>query len=328
MISVIIPTRNRAEFLASALGSLLDQALSADQFEILVIDNGSSDHTAAVVKDQNGTHDNLRYFHEPEPGLHAGRHRGLAEANSDTLVFADDDIEALPTWLAAVDEAFADSSVAMVGGNNFPMFMGAPPDWLTALWNRPTDLGGRALPALSILDLPGPPRSISPYLIWGCNFAIRREVLLRAGGFHPDGMPEELIRFRGDGETYVSRFVVESGMKCLFHPGASVYHKVAPERMTYGYFRQRGYNQGVSDSYTVLRSGGTHARSQRSLPYRCARWGWNQIRSAAARIQTPAATRTALENFNAGHREGYAFHQDAYRADPEVREWVHRERYF
>ena len=78
-------------------------------------------------------------------------------------------------------------------------------------------------------------------------------ILIAAGGFHPDGMPKELIRFRGDGETHVSRHVAESGLECVFHPGASVHHKVTPERMTYAYFRQRGFNQGVSDSYTQLR---------------------------------------------------------------------------
>jgi len=93
----------------------------------------------------------------------------------------------------------------MAGGNNLPMFLETPPTWLTALWNRPTDLSGRALPALSMLELTGPPRNISPYYVWGCNFAIRKDVLIKAGGFHPDGMPKESIRFRGDGETHVSR---------------------------------------------------------------------------------------------------------------------------
>ena len=141
-------------------------------------------------------------------------------------------------------------------------------------------------------------------------------------------MPQELIRFRGDGETHVSRFVAESGLKCLFHPGASVYHKVTPERMTHAYFRQRGFNQGVSDSYTALRAETARVAPPRSWPYRVARWGWRQLRAAVSRLQTPAAAKRALGEFAFGYQEGYSFHQHAYQADPEVREWVHRERYF
>jgi len=328
MIAVIIPSRNRAGLLFSALESLRAQHIPSEKFEILVIDNGSTDHTAVMVKELTETLVNLRYYHEPEPGLHAGRHRGMMEAKGNILVFADDDIEALPTWLATIQTAFEDPECAMVGGNNLPMFLEAPPAWLKELWNRPFHLGGRALSALSILDLSGPSRRISPYYVWGCNFAIRKDVLLKAGGFHPDGMPKELIRFRGDGETHVSRFVAESGMTCRFHPGASVYHKVTPERMTVAYFRQRGFNQGVSDSYTALRGDTVQTARTRSLPYRVARWGWGRFQSVLSSLQTSSETASALKALKTGHREGYAFHQEAYRTDREVRAWVHRERYF
>lgn len=328
MLSIIFPTRNRSDLLACALGSLKDQSLPPNQFEVLVIDNGSMDQTAAVVKDLTSTLDNLHYYHEPELGLHAGRHRGMMEANGDILVFADDDIEALPTWLAAINEAFSDPEVAMVGGNNLPMFLEPPPAWLKSLWDRPSDGGGRSLGALSILELPHGISEFSPYLVWGCNFAIREAVLRKAGGFHPDGMPQELIRFRGDGETHLSRFVAESGLKCLFHPGASVYHKVTPERMTVAYFRQRGYSQGVSDSYTALRGMTSSVAPRRSIPYRLAHWGWRRLRTMVTSHQMPTESVAALEEMTTGHREGYAFHQHAYRTDPEVRAWVHRERYF
>jgi len=58
-------------------------------------------------------------------------------------------------------------------------------------------------------------------------------------------------------------------MKCLFHPGASVYHKVSPERMTIGYFRQRGFNQGISDSYTQLRGEVVASACKHSLSFSC-----------------------------------------------------------
>jgi hypothetical protein len=166
---------------------------------------------------------------------------------------------------------------------------------------------------------------MTPYHVWGCNFAIRKEVLMQAGGFHPDGMPKELIRFRGDGETHVSRYVAESGLKCVFHPGASVNHKVTPERMTHAYFRQRGFNQGVSDSYTQLRQQDLPAVSTK--PHIIKRALGFALRQTL-NLLDGAETRRAVDELQLGHREGYAYHQAAYRNDPEVREWVHRLTYF
>ena len=326
MISVVFPTRNRADLLSSAIHSLLPQTLGSDYFETLIVDNGSTDHTAEVVGRLANQIPNLRYIYAAEPGLHVGRHRGVREAKGDILVFADDDIEATPTWLESYRHLFDDPQVAMAGGNNFPLFIQPPPDWLMCLWERSMQGGGRSLPALSILDLKGGLRALSPYQVWGCNFAIRKSVLLQAGGFHPDGMPKELIRFRGDGETHVSRYVVESGLKCVFHPGASVYHKVTPERMTHDYFRQRGYNQGVSDSYTALRNQDAPVfGARRCLVRRATAWAWRKLKD---RVQLTGGARKALNELKQGHREGYAYHQHCYATDPEVCAWVHRPDYY
>ncbi len=324
MISIIIPTRNRAEMLDSALASLTRQTLPAKYFEVLIVDNGSSDHTFAVAEEYSDKLNNLRYVFESELGLHAGRHRGMIEAKGDILVYCDDDIEALPSWLESIQDAFTDPNTVMVGGNNLPLFVGTPPVWLTRLWEQSKIRMGLALPALSILELTGTIRSFSPYYVWGCNFSIRKNVLVAAGGFNPDGMPKDLIRFRGDGETHVSRFVQESGMKCVFHPGASVHHKVTPERMTFSYFYQRGFNQGVSDSYTTLRNNIVMPSTKIHLLRRIGSWGWSKFRSL---MITDPEVKRALRELKAGHREGYAYHQQAYCEDPEVRDWVHQPTY-
>ena len=328
MISVIFPTRNRADLLDTALRSVAEQRIDPVHFEVLVVDNDSTDHTRDISEKWAAQLPNLRYRYEAAPGLHAGRHRGLTEAQGDILVFADDDIEAEPSWLQTIADLFYDPDVAMAGGNNRPLFLQTPPPWLEHLWNRRARDGSRSLPSLSIQEQPEGRYPISPYQIWGCNFAIRKSVLLAAGGFHPDGMPKELIQFRGDGETHVSRYVAEKGLKCLFDSGASVYHKVTPERMTMEYFHQRGFNQGVSDSYTQLRGEIIQPAKRRSLAYRAVRWGWHRLRQISANGLDDREARRAIDEQCAGHREGYAYHQAAYRDDLEVRAWVHRERYF
>jgi hypothetical protein len=214
----------------------------------------------------------------------------------------------------------------MVGGNNLALFLRTPPRWLQCLLERSAVTGGRALPSLSILELEGGPRIFSPYYVWGCNFAIRKSVLLEARGFHPDAMPAEMIRFRGDGETHVSRYVLESGMKCLFHPGASVYHKVTPERMTFKYFRQRGFNQGISDSYAALRVRDVKVpRVWRKPLIRITSWWWRKLGVSAL---VSSEVRRALSELNLGYYEGFDYHQLQYRENAEVRAWVHKETYF
>lgn len=327
MLSVIIPTRNRADFLSMALISLTEQTLSMDEFEILIIDNGSTDNTLRIIEKYSAQLNNLRYFYEPEPGLHVGRHRGMLEAKNDILVFADDDIEAFPTWLQSIQSAFCDPNVAMVGGNNIPMFLAPPPQWLLALWNRPFKRNIRAIPALSIIEMNESNKDCDPYLVWGCNFSIRKTVLLAAGGFHPDGMPKELIRFRGDGETHVSRFVRESGMRCIFHPGASVHHKVTQERMTFDYFYQRGFNQGISDSYSKLRSCGNLPKSllTQGLLAKLINWITYQV-TRLTPLEYEA--KHALHEMQYGYKNGYAYHQQMYHENEEIRLWTHKPKYF
>lgn len=317
MISVIIPTRNRASLLARALRSLAGQILPSQRFEIVVVDNGSTDGTADVTANYAIDLPNLRAVFEPEPGLHAGRHRGLREARGDVLVFVDDDIEATPGWLAAIAEGFSDPRVVMVGGNNLPDFERTPPDWLARLWARPVN-GGQAIPWLSILRMPDGVRPIDPRYVWGCNFAIRRQALVDARGFHPDAMPREMIRFRGDGETHVSRCVAASGLACLFHSGATVFHFVDASRMTFAYFRRRAFDQGISDSFSDLRQGhGTVQLGLKSIAAYAAR----RLRAA---LETDRQLRQLRRCMAVGYREGYLVHQRAYRKDPAVREWVSR----
>lgn len=322
MISVVIPTRDRSDLLSLAIQSLLSQTLDKNHFETLIVDNGSTDHTKEIVTKYINQLPNLRYIYAPKPGLHTGRHRGMREAKGDVLVFADDDIEATPAWLESYHRLFSDSQVAMAGGNNFPLFVQPPPNWLKCLWERSKPEGGRALSILSILHLKGGLRECNPYMVWGCNFAIRKSVLIEAGGFHPDLMPRKLIQYQGDGETYVSRYIVENDLKCMFHPGASIYHKVTPERMTHSYFRQRGYSQGVSDSYTALRN---RDASRRNLIRCVASWVFHKIKN---RVFLSVEARQALNEFKQGRREGYAYHQNCYKNDPEIRAWVHKPDYF
>lgn len=253
VLSVIIPTRNRSEILCLALKYLKSQTFPSDRFEVLVIDNGSTDNTKKVVESFQQQLGNIRYYFDSTPGLHVGRHVGLRAARADILVYADDDIEATLTWLEGIAESFQDEEVVLVGGKNLPKFEVEPPDWIKKMWNEDQN-GNRIIGYLSLLDLGNVIKEINPYYVFGCNFSIRKSTLLKAGGFHPDAMPQELIKYRGDGETHVSRYILRNGYKAIYNPKASVYHIVPSSRMTKEYFCRRAYNEGISSSYTELRN--------------------------------------------------------------------------
>ncbi len=216
-LSVIIPTRNRAKYLAGALASITGQTYPQELFEVIVVDNGSTDNTKEVCQSFNDRIKNLRYFYEPTPGLHVGRHLGMREAKSEILVYADDDIEAFPTWLEAIAESFQNPEVVLVGGKNLPKWEAEPPDWILKMWEKDKN-GNRILGYLSILDLGDEKKFISPFHVFGCNFSIRKNILLEAGGFHPDAMPKELIIYRGDGETHVSEYIHKKKVQGLLPP--------------------------------------------------------------------------------------------------------------
>ncbi len=325
MISVIIPSHNRANLLAQTLDSLEKQCLPKDEFEIIIINNGGYHTVKKVIDSYKKKLKNIVSLENADRSLHSGRHLGLKTAVGEILVFADDDIEALPTWLLAIKEAFLDPKVAMVGGNNYPMYMSKPPKWLLKLWDRRNVSGLKYIQELSVLEFVNPPIELSPFFIWGCNFSIRKKILIDAGGFHPDGMPSELIQFRGDGETHVSRYVAANQLKCVFQHGASVYHKVTKERMTFEYFRNQGFKSGVSESYNLLRNRNFDiSENNYSKRYK---YYLNYFRIMVSGFFNPDLKKVTLE-IRSGYREGFAFHQNSYKKNKDLQNWVHKENYY
>jgi hypothetical protein len=186
-----------------------------------------------------------------------------------------------------------------------------PPAWILRMWEKDRQ-GGRMLPYLSILDLGDEAKEVRPDYVFGCNFSIRRSVLLEAGGFHPDAVPPEFIRYRGDGETHVARYIKEQGYHALYHPKASVYHLVPAERMTEDYFYRRAWLQGISDSYTAIRNGrGSFLR----YLVRC------NMTAKMLVSEKPTST------FFSHYLKGFVYHQQEVKGDPALRDWVMKDRY-
>jgi len=328
IISIIAPTRDRSAALGRLAVSLTRCLDAGFPWELVVVDNGSTDDTAEVSRRAADAllGVTVKYVEESVPGLHAARHRGAREAEADVLVFVDDDIEVSPSWLPALRDEFLDSRVELVGGPSLPRYEVPPPHWIEWTWKWQPD-GTRWCGPLSLLES-GPSRhQIDPILVWGLNFAIRRDTLLRLRGFHPDALPWDLRRYRGDGETGLSLKARAEGVQAWYCPQALVYHDVPATRLTTEYFLRRSFLQGISDSFTVVRARrglvppdveSRYARARRLAGHASHPRRWLAGRDPAAVLE---------RRMREARADGYAFHQAEVASDPALLAWVLRDDY-
>lgn len=255
-ISVIVPTLNRASSLEITLKSICEQTLSSDRYEVIVVDNGSTDDTKVVTRQFSRLYSNVRYVLEPKIGLLHSRHRGVRESgSSNILVFIDDDITVERDYLYNIFNTFKDhDDVALVGGKASPLFEIAPPYWIKAF--EVTRGENNMFCFLGLIDLGNSAHYISGDKVYGCNFSIKKEVLLQCGGFNPDGVPPDMLKYRGDGEIALGRKVEKSGYKVFYNPSILVRHRIPASRLAIEYFIKRAYMEGVSWSFENVRKKG------------------------------------------------------------------------
>jgi len=339
LISVIIPTYNRAKFLADAITSIVGQTFPADQFEILVVDNNASDETKTVVAEMIARHSShaIRYFFEPKRGSVAARNRGALEARGGILAYIDDDIRTTNNWLHAIDTVFQDPSVHIAGGRILLEYEVPPPRWLECF--RMKHRAGYYLGTLGLLDLGDRCIHIDARFVWGGNFIIRREALFVSGGFHPDMFPKDLLHYRGDGETGLAIRAKQMGYKAWYIPEALVFHRVPKERMTYERFDNGYFRQGVSDSYRSIRNifldtGRTIKRRGMAgvMLAKSVETAKKQLRAMKHHfnvlMQRTDEEKALFRRFQNEYWKGYRFHQKAVKREPALLQWVLKKDYW
>ena len=235
-ISVLIATRNRAPQLLRVLHSLQQQSLESENFEVIVIDNGSEDNTNSALEGCLTTFPLVRLF-EPRVGKSYALNCGLDAASGSLIVFTDDDVTASPEWLESLWRATQRfPAVDVLCGPIVPDFPPVTPEWLHHHFFA-SALFGRFEPGIPEGPLP------ACMLPFGANFAARHSAI-SGERFRLDLGPsrENGPLFCEDTE-FLQRFRCE-GRQFVFVPAAQVTHHVSPEQTQPSSICERAFHFG------------------------------------------------------------------------------------
>jgi GT2 family glycosyltransferase len=242
-VAIIIATYNRATLLDECLHHLGESRFQAGD-EVIVVDNGSTDDTRAVIERHRRRYPvTLRYAYEPEPGKSHALARAVGMAAGDILAFIDDDVNVDAVWLDEVRKTLAREDVALMGGRVTARWEPAVPQWMRAAAARHARLAA----PLALLDYPPAVVELGPRTVLGANLAVRRDVLNQVGGFatHVGKLRGTLLS--GEDHDLCLR-VQRAGLRAIYVPSAVVRHWVPAERARVGYFLKWFYWSGITNA--------------------------------------------------------------------------------
>jgi cellulose synthase/poly-beta-1,6-N-acetylglucosamine synthase-like glycosyltransferase len=209
-VSVIVPVRDGESTVADCLDSILATDYPRDRREILVVDNGSSDGTPAVIQSRA-----VRYVREEKRGVSNARNRGIAESTGEILAFVDADCLVEPQWLTELVRPFEDPEVGSVGGDlqHAPSITASERQAARMLgnWQRFAFTSNPAYPITA-------------------NAAYRRDVLERIGPF-------DSHMTRAQDVELGLRFQERSGLRLAYAERATARHRHRSTQR--GFFRQQ-----------------------------------------------------------------------------------------
>jgi len=244
--TIVLCTFNRAALLREALESIKKVDYPPDEFELLVIDNNSTDDTKRVAEEFSASAPfHVRYISEKKRGLSAARNTAIKNACGEYLFLTDDDQLVDANVLKEHRKIIDRYAAHVVQGNIDVTFPGGRPSWLgdeLARW-----LG----------KIPHDKEGPSPVELHGGNLVFKREIFDTLGGFRED-LGKGLTGYSAD--TDLSRRLAAAGETIIFAPKALIYHIIPPEHATSRYLRknvrQKGFSEGViaKKSYPVWKA--------------------------------------------------------------------------
>lgn len=254
-LSVVVCTFNRCELLNGVLDTLVRQETESVDYEVIVVDNNSTDRTPEVVEAyrQLGRY-SIRRVEETVQGLGAARDRGLREASGNIILYIDDDCFAATDWVQQMARAHTEwPEVPMIGGTvtlrweqGWPWWV-ENPDWTLLGHYEPG-----TLPVLNPCPLP-----------FGANLSFKKAVLAEIGGFRTDYGPKAGLPVGAEDLECALR-LQRAGFPVLFYPGAKVEHRLFRDEVTLGYLVRFCFARGRGDYLIHNEFGQVEASGRRS----------------------------------------------------------------
>lgn len=239
--SIIIPTYNKANLIIRSLETLTKQSLPASDFEVIVVDNNSTDNTASKVKGFIADLPNFNYVLEPKTGATNARHSGARLAKSDILIFCDDDGLYNDKFIEEVLRVYRQNdSVAAVTGKIDLLWDKKAPEWIA-----PYEF------MLGKLNYGNEIIYRKDLYLNGGIFSVKKDIFMKLKGFNPDLVGEYLI---GDGDTGLVIKLHKAGFLIGYTPFATMQHlQFVDKHGTEKDLGRRFYNTGISSSYGIFR---------------------------------------------------------------------------
>jgi len=243
-VSVIVATYNRSDVVRGAVESLMNQDSRGTSYEVIVVDNNSTDETGRTLEEVCTKYENLSWHFEPQQGVSYARNRGIAAARAPILAFTDDDIKPASDWVASVSEGFKRFPEAdCIGGKVLPETRTEFPLWLTSKHWTPLallDMGEEPV-VLDVLNGPG---------LVAANLAVRAAVFKDVGLFQPE--LQRVKSFIGSLEDHEFEMRLGAAKKRLMYlPELVVYAQVLDERLNKAYHRR--WYRGHGHFYALMR---------------------------------------------------------------------------
>ena len=216
-ISVAVCTYNRADVLPKCLESLADQSASSELFEVLIIDNNSTDDTKRIALDFCKNHNNFKYIFEEKQGLSHARNRAIEEAKGEYLAYIDDDAITDKEWLKKIGSVIQNNkNIVAFGGPIYPWYNKEKPKWFKDEFA--THSYGKQHFQLTEQNC--------PFGLSGSNMIFKKEILNKYNGFSAEyGMNGDKIAF-GE-ESFLFNKMLKNDENIQYFPGIFVYHLVS-----------------------------------------------------------------------------------------------------